>query len=188
VLIRNVLYHGTQKLASQKSTIQTPVAPFQYSLNSAGLSSKRFIPVYLRFDLSSCLFPWNSHIRYQFHISLFINEDKKYTNAHNSYKASPIQTLSFPVWFSFCLKSVKEIFLAISRNLSKRFVAFQQYRLVSLENTKLKKVSVNHKTDNGVFRNTIHRLYHSVHYFQNVIRFHSTRVNATQYHLRSEGK
>jgi len=105
------------------------------------------------------------------------NEDKKYTSTHTTllvnYKESPIETLSFLLWFCFCLRSVKEIRLAISRNISKRFVGFQQYRLVSLENTKFENESVNY---NGVFRNTIHRLCHGVHYFQNVTRMHSTHV------------
>jgi hypothetical protein len=46
LLIGDVLYHGTQKLASQKQTIPTSVEPFQYSLNSAVLCSQdsfRFI-------------------------------------------------------------------------------------------------------------------------------------------------
>ena len=133
------MFHGTQKLASQKSTIPTPVAPFQYSLNSAVLSSNdsfRFICASIS-QVASFHETVISDINFIFRSSApVINEDKKYTNKHNSYKASPIETLSFLVWFCFCLRSVKEICLAISRSLSKGFVAFQQYRLVSLENTK----------------------------------------------------
>ena len=162
-------------MASQKSTIPTSVAPFQYSLNSSVLSSKdsfRFICASVS-QVASFHETLISDINFILRsYASDIDEDKKHTNAHNSYKASPIKTLSILVWFCFWLRSVKEICLATSRSLSERFVAFQQYRLVSLENTKLKNDSVNHKTDNGVFRNAIHRLYHDVHYFQNAIRFH----------------
>lgn len=126
---------------------------FNTVLNSAVLSSKdafRCICASV-FQIACFHETLKSDINFIFRSYAHVtNEDKKYTSTHTTllvnYKESPIETLSFLLWFCLCLRSVKEICLAISRNLSKRFVAFQQYRLVSLENTKFENESVNHKT------------------------------------------
>jgi len=137
LLMGDVLYHGTQKLTSQKSTTPTPVEPFQYSLNSAVLSPKdafRFICASI-FQVACLHETLKLGINFIFRsYAPVINEDKKCSSTHTTllvnYKESPIETFSFLLWFCFCLRSVKGICLAISRNLSKRFMGFQQYRLV----------------------------------------------------------
>lgn len=135
--MRDVLHHGTQKLVWQKSTIPTPVVPFQYSSNSAVPSSKDAFQFICASILQVACFheTLKSDINFIFRsYAPVINEDKKCTSTHTTllvnYKESPIETLSFLLWFCFCLRSVKGICLAISRNLSKPFLAFQQYRLV----------------------------------------------------------
>jgi len=120
----DVLYHGTQKLASQKSTIPTPVVPFQYSLNSAVLSSKYAF----RFICASILQVTCFHETLKSDINFIfrsyapvINEDKKCTSTHTT-----LLTTGNPNRNTFLSALVLFLFEICERNMSRNISKFKE--------------------------------------------------------------